>query len=163
MSLRTLATRSITTAVAAAWAATIAVAFVVTLLFSLAAEFRSNAPVQWQDVAMVPIVALMGAVVSAYVSLGIALVCGIPIFYVMRRRRLTSTRAYIFAGTLLSMLSLVVLYAAYQSEIFLYGQPSLVKIAVTIALIAGPVAAFTIRRFDRFGEANSTRSKPTGS
>jgi hypothetical protein len=156
MSLRTLIPRSI----AVAWAATIAVAFVVTLLFSVVAEFRSNAPVQWQDLAMVPVVALMAAAVSAYVSLGIALVCGIPIFYVLRRLGLTSARAYLLAGALLSMLSLVLLYTAYQFKIFLYGQPSLVRIAVSIALIAGPVAALTVRKFDRFGEAHSTGSKP---
>ena len=97
MSLRTLVPRSI----AVAWAATIAVAFVVSLLFSVVAEFRSNAPAQWQDMAMVPIFALMVAAVSAYVSLGIALVCGIPIFYVLRRLGLTSVRAYLFAGAAL--------------------------------------------------------------
>jgi hypothetical protein len=97
MSLRTLVPRSI----AVAWAATIAVAFVVSLLFSVVAEFRSNAPVQWQDMAMVPIFALMAAAVSAYVSLAIALVFGIPIFYVLRRLGLTSVRAYLFAGAAL--------------------------------------------------------------
>jgi hypothetical protein len=155
MSLRTLVPRSI----AVAWAATIAVAFVVSLLFSVVAEFRSNAPVQWQDMAMAPIFALMAAAVSAYVSLAIALVFGIPIFYVLRRLGLTSVRAYLFAGALLSMLSLVLLYTAYQFKIFLYGQPSLVRIAVSIALVAGPVATLTMRRFDRSGEAHSTGSK----
>jgi hypothetical protein len=103
--------------------------------------------------AMVPIFALMAAAVSAYVSLGIALVGGIPIFYVLRRLGLTSVRAYLFAGALLSMLSLALLYTAYQFKIFLYGQPSLVRIAVSIALVAGPVAALTMRRFDGSVEA----------
>lgn len=155
MSLRTLIPRSI----AVAWAATIAVAFVVSLLFSLVAGLRSNSPVQWQDMAMAPIFALMAAAVSAYVSLGIALVCGIPIFYVLRRLGLTSVRAYLLAGALLSIFSLVVLYTAYEFKIFLYGQPSLVRIAVTIALIAGPVASLTMRKFDSSVEAHSTSSK----
>jgi hypothetical protein len=120
----------------------------VSLLFSLVAGFRSNSPVQWQDMAMAPIFALMAAAVSAYVSLGIALVGGIPIFYVLRRRGLTSIRAYLLAGALLSMISLALLYAAYQFKIFLYGQPSLVRIAVSIALVAGPVAALTMRKFE---------------
>jgi len=145
MSLRTLIPRSI----AVAWAATIAVAFVVSLLLSLVAGFRSNSSVHWQDMAMAPIFALIAAAVSAYVSLGIALVCGVPIFYVLRRLGLTSVRAYLFAGTLLSMLSLALLYMAYEFKIFLYGQPSLVRIGVSIALVAGPVAALTMRRFDR--------------
>jgi hypothetical protein len=157
MSLRTLVPRSI----AVAWAATIAVAFVVSLLFSLVAGFRSNSPVQWQDMAMAPIFALMAAAVSAYVSLGIALVGGIPIFYVLRRRQLTSVRAYLFAGALLSMISLALLYTAYQFKIFLYGQPSLVRIVVSIALVAGPVAGLTMRRFDGCVEAHSTGSKRT--
>jgi hypothetical protein len=157
MSLRTLVPRSI----AVAWAATIAVAFVVTLLFSVVAEFRSNVPVQWQDMAMAPVVALVAAAVSAYVSLGIALVCGVPIFYVLHRLGLTSVRAYLFAGALLSVLSLVLLYTAYQFKIFLYGERSLVRIAVSIALVAGPVAALTVRRFDRSDEAHSTDSKRT--
>lgn len=58
-------------------------------------------PVRWQDIAMAPIFALMAAAVSAYVSLGIALAGGIPIFYVLRRRGLTSVRAYLFAGAAL--------------------------------------------------------------
>jgi hypothetical protein len=157
MSLRTLVPRSI----AVAWAATIAVAFVVSLLFCAIGELRGNTPVQLQDIAMVPIFALMATAVAANVSLGIALVCGIPIFYVLRRLGLTSVRAYLFAGALLSMLSLVLLYTAYEFKIFLYGQPSLVMIAVSIALVAGPVAALTMRRFDRTGEAHSTGSKPT--
>ena len=157
MSLRTLVPRSI----AVAWAATIAVAFVVSLLFSLVAGFRNNSPVQWQDMAMAPVFALMAAAVSAYVSFGIALVCGIPIFYVWRRLGLTSVRAYLFAGALLSMFSLAVLYTAYHFKIFLYGQPSLVRIAVSIALIAGPVAALAMRRFDESVKAHSTGSKRT--
>jgi len=155
MSLRTLVPRSI----AVAWASTIAVAFVVSLLFSLVAGFRSNSPVQWQDVAMAPIFAFMAAAVSAYVSLGIALIFGIPIFYGFRRLGLTSMRAYLFAGALLSTLSLALLYTAYQCKIFLYGQPSLVRIAVTIALVAGPVAALTMRKFNGFAEAHSAGSK----
>ena len=135
MSLRTLVPRSI----AVAWAATIATAFVVSLLFSLVAGFRSNSPVQWQDLAMAPIFA-------------------IPIFYGLRRRGLTSVRAYLFAGALLSMLSLALLYTAYHFKIFLYGQPSLVRIAVTIALVAGPVAALTMRRFDGSVEARYRRT-----
>jgi hypothetical protein len=157
MLLRTLVPRSI----AVAWTATIAVAFVVSSLFSLVAGFRGNSPVQWQDMAMAPIFALMAAAVSAYVSLGIALVGGIPIFYVLRRRGLTSVRVYLFAGALLSMISLALLYTAYQFRIFLYGQPSLVRIAVSIALVAGPVAALTMRRFDGSAEAHSTGSKGT--
>jgi len=47
------------------------------------------------------------------------------------------------------MLSLALLYMAYEFKIFLYGQPSLVRIGVSIALVAGPVAALTMRRFDR--------------
>jgi hypothetical protein len=155
MSLRTLIPRSI----AVAWAATIAVAFVVSLLFSLVAGFRGNSPVQWQYMAMAPIFALMAAAVSAYVSFGIVLVCGIPIFYVLRRLGLTSVRAYLFVGALLSILSLVLLYTAYEFKIFLYGQPSLVKIAVTIAIVAGPVASLTMRKFDRSIEGHSTVSK----
>jgi hypothetical protein len=154
MSLRTLVPRSI----AVAWAATIAIAFVVSLLFSLVAGFRSNSPVQWQDLAMAPIFAMMAAAVSAYESLGIALVFGIPIFYGLRRLGLTSVRAYLFAGALLSMASLALLYTAYQFKIFLYGQPSLVRIAVTIALVAGPVAALTMRRFDGSVEARYRRT-----
>jgi hypothetical protein len=157
MSLRTLVPRSI----AVAWGATIAVAFVVSLLFSLVAGFRGNSPVQWQDMAMAPIFALMAAAVSAYVSFGIALFGGIPIFYVMRRRGLTSVRAYLVAGALLSIISLALLFAAYQFKIFLYGQPSLVRIAVSIASVAGPVAALTMRRFDESVEARSTGSKRT--
>lgn len=152
MSLRTLVPRSI----AVAWAATIAVAFVVSLLFYVVADFRGSAPLEWQDLAMAPIAAFVSACMSAYVSLGIALVCGIPIFYVWRRLGLTSVAAYLFAGALLSMFSLALLYAAYQLKIFLYGQPLLIKIAVTIALVSGPVAALTVRRFDSSGDAHST-------
>lgn len=101
---------------------------------------------------MAPIFALMAAAVSAYVSLGIALVCGIPMFYSLRRRGLTSVGAYLFAGALLSMLSLALLYTAYHFKIFLYGQPSLVRIAVSIALVAGPVAALTMHKFDESAE-----------
>lgn len=155
MSLRTLVPRSI----AVASAATIVVAFVVSLLFSLVVGFRSNSPVQWQDMAMAPIFALTAAAVSAYVSLGVALVCGIPIFYSLRRLRLTSIRWYLFAGALLSILSLGLLYTAYQFKIFLYGQPLLIKIAVTIALVASPVAALTIRRLDVY-LTGSKQTKP---
>jgi len=154
MSLRTLVPRSIVVA----WAATIASAFVVSLLFSLVAGFRGNSPVQWQDLAMAPIFATMAAAVSAYVSFGIALVFGIPIFYGLSRLWLTSVRAYLFAGALLSMLSLALLYTAYQFKIFLYGQPSLVRIAVTIALVAGPVAALTMRSVDGSVEARHRRA-----
>lgn len=150
MSLRSLVPRSI----AVAWAATIAVAFIVSLLFYAVAEFRGNAPVEWQDIAMVPVFALVAAAVSANVSLGIALVWGIPIFYVSRRFGLTSVRAYFFAGALLSLLSLLLLYAAYQFKIFLYGAPLLLRIAVSIALVSGPVAALTMRRFDRSAKAH---------
>src|SRR5579864_5034029 len=94
MSLRTLVPRSI----AIAWAATLAVALVVSLMFSVVAAFRGKAPVEWQDMAVIPIFALVATAVSGYVSLGIALICGIPIFYVWRRLGLTSVRAYLFAG-----------------------------------------------------------------
>lgn len=155
MSLRTLVPRSI----AVAWAATIVVAFIVSLLFSLVVGIRSNSPVQWQDMAMAPIFALTAAAGSAYVSLGVALVCGTPIFYSLRRLGLTSIRWYLFAGALLSILSLGLLYTAYQFKIFLYGQPLLIKIAVTIALVAGPVAALTMHRLDVY-LTGSKQSKP---
>jgi hypothetical protein len=53
-----------------------AVAFVVSL-FHVVAEFRGNAGIEWQDLEMTPIAAFMSACMSAYVSLGVALVCGI--------------------------------------------------------------------------------------
>lgn len=157
MSLRTVISRSI----AVAWAATIAVAFIVSLLFYVIAEFRGNAAIDWQNLAMAGVAAFVSACMSAYVSLGIALVVGIPIFYVWRRFGLTSVTAYLFAGALLSMFTLALLYAAYQFKIFLYGQPLLVRIAVTIALVSGPVAALTVRKIDRPGEVRSTDSETT--
>jgi len=154
MSLRTMVPRSIIVA----WVATMAVAFVVSLLFSLVAEFRSDSPIQWQYLAMAPLFAFVASAVSAYFSLGIALGCGIPIFYALRRLGLKSVSAYLSAGVLLSIISLALLYAAYQFKMFLYDQPWLVKIAITISLVAGPVAALTVRKFDRSAGANSTGS-----
>ena len=81
MSLRSLVPLSIVHG----WVATTVVAFVVSFLFYLIAELSSNVPVRWQDLAIVPIAALMSACMAAYVSLGIALVCGIPLFYAWRR------------------------------------------------------------------------------
>jgi hypothetical protein len=149
MSLRSLVPRSIVLG----WVATIVVAFVVSFLFYLIAEFSSNVPIRWQDLAIVPIAALMSACMSAYVSLGIALICGIPVFYAWRRFGFTSVAAYLFAGALLSTIALASLYAAYKYRGFLDGQPFIVKIAVTIALVAGPVAALTVRRIEKSGDA----------
>jgi|SRR5450631_2734609 len=132
MSLRSLVPRSI----ADGWAATIVVAFVVSFLFYLTAEFSSNTRIEWRDLAIVPIAALICACMSAYVSLGIALVCGISRFYAWRRLGFTSVAAYLFAGAVLSTFALATLFAAYRFKGFLDGQPFIVKIAITIALVA---------------------------
>jgi hypothetical protein len=151
MSLRSLVRRSI----ALGWAATIVVAFVVSFLFYLTAEFGSNTLVEWRNPAIVPIAALISACISAYVSLGIALVCGIPLFYAWRRLGFTSIAAYLFAGAVLSTFALATLYPAYKFKGFLDGQPFILKIAVTIALVAGPVAALTVRTIERSGDTPS--------
>ena len=110
---------------------------------------------------MAPIAALMSAQIASYVSLGIALVCGIPIFFVWRRLGFTSVTAYLVAGGLLSMFALAALYSAYRFKIFLYGQPFIVRIAVTIALVAGPVAALIVRRIENSAGTHSNGSLRT--
>ena len=155
MSLRSLVPRSI----ALGWAATIVVAFVVSFLFYLMAELSGSTHIEWRNLALVPVAAVASACISAYISLGIALVCGVPLFYAWRRFAFTSVAAYLFAGAVLSTFALATLYAARKFRGFLDGQPFIVKIAVTIALVAGPVAALTIRRIETSGNTLSEGSR----
>jgi len=140
--------RLIPRSIVIAWAATIVTAFVVSLPFYAAGLLGDNDPFRWQDLAMIPLAAIMCACVSACVSLCIALVCGMPIFYIWRRLGYRSLTAHFLAGVLLSICALVLLFAVYPFTIILYGQPCITAIAVTIALVAGPVAALTVHRVD---------------
>jgi hypothetical protein len=143
MSLRRLVPRSILIA----WVATMFAAFVVSLIFLLLLSLRGTASVRPADLVMLPIVAFVAAVMTGYCSLALGIVVGIPLFGLWRRRDYKSLAAYLLAGVLLSGAAAAVVGAAHYLFGFLAMQ--LLPLAFTIAVVAGPVASITVRRFDR--------------
>jgi hypothetical protein len=143
MSLRRLIPRSIIVA----WVATMLAAFVVSLVFLSVLSLKGATIVRLTDFLMLPIVAFVAATMTGYCSLALGIVVGIPLFGFWRKRGYKSVAAYLLAGVLLSGTAVAAVSAAHYIFGFLAMQ--LVPLAFIIAGIAGPVAALTVRRFER--------------